>query len=64
MGGWLWVLVDGLLAVLAGIGAAFAVIVSVYALYRAARFVGWLTRLMLGDRRADGVPYYEEEDYP
>lgn len=64
MGRWLWVLVDGILAILAGFGAMFLVVMVLYALYRFACLVGRLVRLMFGEARLDGIPRYEEDDYP
>lgn len=65
---WYMVLVDAFITMLAAIGAIFGVVIIAYCLYRIVVAVGAAIRFVLalifGDRLLDGVPHYEDEDYP
>lgn len=65
---WYMLAFDAFATMLAAIGAIFGVALVAYAIYRIVVAIGAAVRFLLGmiigDRRVDGVPYYEDEDYP
>ena len=65
---WYMVLVDAFITMLAAIGAIFGVVIIAYCAYRIVVAVGFIVRfvvaIIFGDRTVDGVPHYQDDDYP